>query len=217
MQTREAIAKAKSMGLDLVEVASKADPPVCRIVDYGKFKYEQAKKKKEGPQKKKQKLKEIKFRVRIEEHDYHFKLAHAEEFLDAGDKLRIQLQFRGRENAHRELGFVLMERVKKDLVEMAHVDLEPRLAGRNITMMMSPLPDKQRKPKFYQRPSEEERETEDGEVSAAEAAEAADAAAIDAEDAAEVDETETEVTPEAPAAKEETAAPAKESPEKAKA
>jgi translation initiation factor IF-3 len=217
MQTREAIAKAKSMGLDLVEVASKADPPVCRIVDYGKFKYEQAKKKKEGPQKKKQKLKEIKFRVRIEEHDYHFKLAHAEEFLDNGDKLRIQLQFRGRENAHRELGFVLMERVKKDLEEMAQVDLEPRLAGRNITMMMSPLSDRQRKPKFYQRPSDEEREVE-GEMSAAEAAEAADAAAIDAEDAAEGGELDsgTDVAAETTPAKE-ADAPIEESTEKAKA
>lgn len=196
MQTRDAVAKAKSLGLDLVEVASKADPPVCRIVDYGKFKYEQSKKKKEGAHKR-QKLKEIKFRVRIEEHDYHVKLAHAEEFLDHGDKLRIQLQFRGRENAHRELGFDLMERVKEDLKTMAHVDLEPRLTGRNITMMMSPLPEHQRKPKFYHRKSEEER-AEEGEVSAAEAAEAADAAAIDAEDAAEEESADTTATEERP-------------------
>lgn len=145
--TREALDKARSMGLDLVEVAANADPPVCRITDYGKYRYQQSKLKKEKP-KSTTRIKEVKFRVRIETNDYNVKLAKAENFLDHGNKLRVQLQFRGREMAHQELGFVLMRRVKEDLKEMAHVDVEPRQAGRNITMMLSPLPDGQRQRKF---------------------------------------------------------------------
>ncbi len=131
-----------------MEIAPNADPPVCKIVDYGKFKYEQAKQQKEQT-KHKTKVKEVKFRVRTEEHDYNIKLSHAEDFLEHGDKLRIQLQFRGRENAHRELGFELMQRVKQDLATMAKVDAEPKLAGRQIVMMMSPLPKAQQKRHFH--------------------------------------------------------------------
>lgn len=143
MSTSEAVSKAKSVGLDLVEIAAKADPPVCRIVDYGKYKYEQSKLKKTSKSKGPVKMKEVKFRVRTEEHDYNIKCARAEKFLDEGNKVRIQLQFRGRENAHREIGFEVMERVKKDLAGMAHVDMEPKLAGRAISMVLSPVaPDK---------------------------------------------------------------------------
>lgn len=135
------------MGLDLVEVAANADPPVCRITDYGKYCYAQSKLKKDQP-KSRARIKEVKFRVRIEANDYNVKLAKAENFLDHGHKLRVQLQFRGREMAHQELGFELMKRVQEDLKAMAHVDVVPRQAGRNITMMMSPLPDGQRHRKF---------------------------------------------------------------------
>lgn len=139
MTTREAIDKAKSVGLDLVEIAPKADPPVCRIVDYGKYKYEQSKLKKTSKSKGPVKMKEVKFRVRTEEHDYNIKCARAEKFLDEGNKVRVQLQFRGRENAHRDIGFEVMDRVKKDLAGMSHVDMEPKLAGRAIGMVLSPI------------------------------------------------------------------------------
>lgn len=148
MKTEDAVKKAKSLGLDLVEVAANADPPVCRIVNYGKFMYQQAKKKKESGKKVTTKLKEVKFRVRTEKHDYEMKLTHAEEFLSKGHKLRLQLQFRGREMAHQELGIQLMHRVKEDLAGMGQVDMPPRKAGRNVTMMMSPLPLAQQERKY---------------------------------------------------------------------
>ncbi len=147
LPTKDALSKAKILGLDLVEIAPNADPPVCKIVDYGKYKYDLSKQKKAAP-KVKNKTKEVKFRINIGQHDYEIKMTRAEDFLDHGDKLRIQLQFRGRENAHRELGFVLMKRVEEDLKTMAKVDIEPKLSGRQIVMMMSPLPEKQRVRKF---------------------------------------------------------------------
>ncbi|MDB4429193.1 translation initiation factor IF-3 [Akkermansiaceae bacterium] len=148
MTPREALEKAKRVGLDLVEIAAKADPPVCRIVDYGKYKYEQSKLKKSSTSKGPAKMKEVKFRVRTEEHDYNIKCARAEQFLDQGNKVRVQLQFRGRENAHRDIGFIVMEKVKNDLLGIAHVDMEPKLAGRAIGMVLSPLPEEKRVRKF---------------------------------------------------------------------
>ena len=148
MDTREAVQRAKAIGLDLVEVASKADPPVCRVVDYGKWKYEQSKLKKTSKSKSVTRLKEIKFRVRTEQHDYNIKLGRIEAFLEEGHKVRAQLQFRGRENAHRELGIEKMERIKGDLKTMANVDQEPKLVGRNVVMVLSPLPDGQQVRKF---------------------------------------------------------------------
>lgn len=162
MVTSEALKVAKARGLDLVEVTSNSDPPVCRIVDYGKFKYEKKKKEKEHP-KKVNKTKEVKFRVGIDPHDYEIKMTRAEHFLSTGDKLRIQLMFRGRQMAHQNIGFDLMKRVKEDLVDMAHVDMEPRLAGRNITMMMSPLPEHQRQRKFTKLDAEDYEGHEDEE------------------------------------------------------
>ncbi len=147
MSTRDALEKARSAGLDLVEIAANADPPVCKITDYGKYCYAQSKLKKNQP-KAQARMKEVKFRVRIETNDYNVKLAKAENFLDHGHKLRVQLQFRGREMAHQELGFQLMKRVQADLETMGHIDVPPRHAGRNITMMLSPLPASQRKRKF---------------------------------------------------------------------
>lgn len=137
--TREALIRAHETGLDLVEINATAKPPVCRIMDHGKFKYEQDKKKKE--QKKRQvivKLKEVKFHVNVGDHDYDTKLRHAREFLEGGNRVKLSLMFRGRENAHRELGFELMKRVEKDLSEIASVEQSPRLQGRNIFMMVIP-------------------------------------------------------------------------------
>lgn len=148
MSTREAIEKAKSVGLDLVEIAPNVNPPVARVVDYGKWKYEQSKLKKSSKSKTTTKMKEVKFRVRTEEHDYNIKCSRAEQFLEEGHKVRIQLQFRGRENAHREIGFDVMQRVKKDLLSMANVDMEPKLVGRAIGMILSPLPAAKRVRKF---------------------------------------------------------------------
>src|SRR5437762_7546503 len=147
MRLSDALRKAQTLGLDLVEVAPTANPPVCKIVDFGKFRYDISKhskdKKPSGS-----KLKEIKFRVNIDEHDYLTKVRHAEEFLDRGNKVRVQLQFRGREMAHQELGTHLVEKVRDDLSSMSQVETEPKIAGRNITMTLAPLPANRRKRKF---------------------------------------------------------------------
>lgn len=148
MSAREALEKAKLLGLDLVEIAANADPPVCRIVDYGKYKYEQSKLKKQKS-KSSTRMKEVKFRVGTGQHDYNIKMGRAEGFLDGGHKVRMVLQFRGRENAHKELGFEVMKRIIEDLKTMAHVDQEPRLNGRAVGMTLSPLPQHQRKRKFH--------------------------------------------------------------------
>jgi len=164
MKLSDALRHAQGLGLDLVEVAAQANPPVCRIVDYGKFKYELAKHDKEKKNAG-SKLKEIKFRVNIDDHDYETKLRHAEEFLDKGNKVRVQLQFRGREMAHQELGRQLMERVKGDLQTMANVEQEPKQQGRNVTMTLAPLPAGKRKRNFqsdrYLPPLEEEADEAD--------------------------------------------------------
>lgn len=148
MTAREALTKAQSLGLDLVEIAEKANPPVCKIIDYGKFKYEQAKLKKQKS-KSATRMKEVKFRVGTGEHDYNIKLGRAEGFLDTNHKCRFVLQFRGRENAHKELGFVVLNRIVEDLKTMAQVDQPPRLNGRAVAMILSPLPQHQRKRKFH--------------------------------------------------------------------
>ncbi len=147
MRLDDAIRRARSLGLDLVEIAPNAQPPVCRIVDFGKFRYDLAKQEKE----KKHvvtKVKEIKFRVNIDEHDYLTKIRHAEDFLDKGNKVKIQLQFRGREMAHQNLGLLVVQRVREDLAGMAHVDMEPKLVGRAVGMTLSPLPANKRHRKF---------------------------------------------------------------------
>ena len=148
MSSREALAKAQSLRLDLVEIAGQADPPVCKIVDYGKYKYEQAKLKKQKS-KSSTRMKEVKFRVGTGQHDYNIKLGRAEGFLDGNHKCRFVLQFRGRENAHKDLGFVVLNRIIEDLKTMAQVDQPPRLNGRAVAMILSPLPSHQRKRKFH--------------------------------------------------------------------
>ncbi len=148
MSSREALLKAQSVGLDLVEISGQADPPVCKIIDYGKYKYTQAKLKK-GKSKSSTRMKEVKFRVGTGEHDYNIKLGRAETFLEGNHKVRFVLQFKGRENAHKELGFVVLKRIIDDLKTMAAVDQPPRLNGRAVAMILSPLPAHQRKRHFH--------------------------------------------------------------------
>jgi translation initiation factor IF-3 len=148
MNVRDALLKAQSVGLDLVEIAAQADPPVCKIIDYGKFKYEQAKLKKQKS-KSSTRMKEIKLRVGTGAHDYNIKMGRVEGFLDTGHKVRVIIQFKGRENAHKDLGFVAMTKIIDDLKTMSNVDQAPRLGGRVIAMTLSPLPQGQRKRKFH--------------------------------------------------------------------
>ena len=138
-EIREAARIAEEKGLDLVEVSPNTVPPVCRIMDYGKYRFEQEKKKKTA--KKKQhivQLKEIRFKIRIEEHDYQFKIKHIKEFLEKKDKVRVSLRFKGREMAHQELGEVLMNRVANDLAAWGEIDSNPKRMGRTLTMTMTP-------------------------------------------------------------------------------
>jgi translation initiation factor IF-3 len=147
MRLDDAIRRARGLGLDLVEIAPNAQPPVCRIVDFGKFRYDLAKQEKDKKHTV-SKVKEVKFRVNIDAHDYLTKIRHAEDFLDKGNKVKIQLQFRGREMAHQNLGLLVVQRVRDDLAGMAHVDMEPKLVGRAVGMTLSPLPANKRHRKF---------------------------------------------------------------------
>src|SRR3989440_11736850 len=156
MKLSDALRKAQSLELDLVEVAPTANPPVCKIIDFGKYRYDIAKQENDHRSSPAAKLKEIKFRVNIDEHDYLTKIRHGEEFLDRGNKVRVQLQFRGREMAHQEFGMQLMHRVRDDLSGMSQVEMDPKITGRNITMTLSPLPANRRKRRFAPPPKEEE-------------------------------------------------------------
>src|ERR1700738_2965008 len=147
MKLSDALRKAQSLGLDLVEVAPTANPPVCKIVDFGKYRYDLSKQEKDRKATS-SKLKEVKFRVNIDPHDYMIKVRHAEQFLDKGNKVKFQLQFRGREMSHKELGDQLMRRLKDDLSTRGQVEMEPKLMGKSINMTMSPLPVSKRKRKF---------------------------------------------------------------------
>ncbi len=158
MKLSDALREAQTRGLDLVEVAPTAQPPVCKIVSLGKFRYDLSKHDKDK-RSTTSKLKEIKFRVNIDDHDYLTKIRHGEEFLDKGNKVRVQLQFRGREMAHQEFGMQLMYKVRDDLAGMSQVEMDPKIAGRNITMTLTPLPANRRKPRFIHKPAPEERST----------------------------------------------------------
>lgn len=155
MDTKEALSIAQEAGLDLVEVAGQARPPVCRIMDFGKYVYEQQKKSKDSKGSS-SKTKEVKFRPRVDVHDFMTKLRRAEEFLDKGHKVKLTLSFRGREMAHTDIGYETIGRAIKDLDHMATADNTPRLIGRNINVMLSPLPANKRKPKFSHHPTEPE-------------------------------------------------------------
>src|SRR5689334_21921001 len=139
MNTRDAVQLARSKGLDLVEVAATADPPVCRIIDFGKFTYEQKKKASEA--KKKQAVitvKEVKFRPGTDDHDYNFKMKHARQWLGEGDKVKATIFFRGREITHRELGSELLSRLEQDLVDVGEVEQRPRMEGNQMFLVFTP-------------------------------------------------------------------------------
>jgi len=144
LETREALAIAEERGLDLVEVAPTARPPVCRIMDYGKYKYEQSKKARKAKQASHTvKVKTIKFRPKTDEHDYNFKKKHVIEFLDKGNKVKIIMQFRGREISHLELGLQVLLQLIEEVAEYGTPESEPQREGRLITFMLAP---KKKKP-----------------------------------------------------------------------
>lgn len=162
MSSQDARKLAQSVGLDLLEVSPNARPPVCRILDYGKYMYEQSKKQKETKQSSAtQRMKEVKFRVSIDTHDFETKLIRAEKFLMKGAKLKITLMFRGREMEHTELGFNTIQRAIDGLLGVATLDNEPRLAGRQITCTMSPLPLQKRKPRFIHNDDDEDEDDDE--------------------------------------------------------
>ena len=139
LDTFDAIRKAEDFGLDLVEVQPNADPPVCKILNYGKFKYEAQKRANEA--RKKQKIievKEIKLRPNIDEHDYQVKMRNVQKFLNAGDKVKVTLRFRGREMAHQELGANVLTRVREETDEFAKVEAMPKMEGRQMIMVLAP-------------------------------------------------------------------------------
>ena len=130
---------AEEAGLDLVEIAPNSSPPVCKILDYGRYKYQSQKKAAEARKKQKVvEVKEIKMRPNIDTHDYEVKAKAMTRFFEAGDKVKVTLRFRGREMAHQHLGMELLNRVKEDFDEMAKVELEPKLEGRQMTMVLTP-------------------------------------------------------------------------------
>ncbi len=136
---RAALELADESGLDLVEIAPLAEPPVCRIMDYGKFKYQAAKKAHEAKAKQKQvQVKEVKLRPRTDENDYQIKLRNLRRFLEDGDKVKVTLRFRGREMAHQEFGMRQLERIKADLGELASVEQMPKMEGRQMVMVVAP-------------------------------------------------------------------------------
>jgi translation initiation factor IF-3 len=148
METPKAINLALEVGLDLVEFAPNASPPVCKIVDFGKYVYEEQKKHSHAKTTA-SKIKEIEFSARIAENDFLTKIRHGEEFLAHGNKVKLRLKFRGREMAHTEIGFDVMKRAVAELANMGHPDADPKLIGRNIHVMLTPLPVNKRKPKFH--------------------------------------------------------------------
>jgi translation initiation factor IF-3 len=161
MDTRDAIQRARSQGLDLVEVSPNAQPPVCKIIDYGKFQYEA--KKRANEQKKKQAtvtVKEVKFRPSVDDHDYGYRVKHAREWLEDGDKVRAAIAFRGREMAHRELGAKILQRLIKDLADIADVEVIPKMEGYQMFTILTP---KKQKPPVKTEKPKQEKPTESGE------------------------------------------------------
>jgi translation initiation factor IF-3 len=144
MSSDQAYKLAQQIGLDLVEVAPNAVPPVCRILDFGKYIYEENKKTKSSKSSA-AKIKEIELTARIDPHDLMTKLTHGEAFLNEGNKVKLRLKFRGREMAHVEIGFAVVKKALEELSSVGHQDSEPKLAGRNIMVMVSPLPANKRK------------------------------------------------------------------------
>lgn len=139
VDTRDAVGRARDEGLDLALVGETAQPPVARIMDYGKYRYELQQQEKEARKRtRNQELKSIKFRVKIEEHDYQTKTRHIKRFLEEGHKVKVTIMFRGRERSHPELGQEILDRVAKDVTELAAVDMPPTLAGMDMNMVLRP-------------------------------------------------------------------------------
>ena len=139
MYTREAIEQAANVGLDLVEVSPNADPPVCKFLDVGKFRYEAQKKANLARKSQKtQEIKEIKMRPNIDDHDYDTKMRSVVKFIGEGDKVKVTLRFRGREMSHQQLGMDLLRRVQEDVAEVAKIEAYPRMEGRQMLMVLSP-------------------------------------------------------------------------------
>jgi translation initiation factor IF-3 len=135
--TREAKTLAVEEGLDLVEISPTSDPPVCKIMNYGKYKFQQTKKLKDAKSKQKQVLvKEVKFKPRIDEHDYQFKVKHIKRFIEHGDKVRVFVQFRGREMTHREIGLRILERIMTEMDELVSVEKRPGMEGHHMAMYL---------------------------------------------------------------------------------
>lgn len=144
---KEALERAEALGVDLVEISPTATPPVCKLMDYGKFKYREQKRAHEAKMKQKQvHVKEIKLRPVTDEHDYQIKLRNAKRFLEDGDKVKFVVQFRGREMAHQELGLRYLEKAQLDLTDLVNVEQSPKVEGRNAIMIVSPTK-KQTKPR----------------------------------------------------------------------
>lgn len=139
LSIQEAMSRAQGAGLDLVEISPNAEPPVCKAMDFGKFKYQQQKKEQEN--RKKQKvvhLKEIKLRPVTDEHDYQVKLRSAQKFLQSGDKVKVSLRFRGREITHQEVGMQMLQRLRDDVAELGKAELGPKMEGRQMIMILVP-------------------------------------------------------------------------------
>ena len=153
LDVRDAIRRAKEKGLDLVEVAPTAQPPVCRIIDFGKFQYEAKKKANEA--KKKQvtiTVKEVKFRPGTDDHDYDYRMKHAREWLHDGDKVKATIWFRGREMTHRELGARILEKLERDLLDVGEVEARPRMEGNQMFIILTPKRGKADKPEKPAKP-----------------------------------------------------------------
>lgn len=145
MNTQDAIIAAKQHSLDLVEVSPNANPPVCKILDFGKFRYEMAKKDKETKKHNTaDKVKELKFHINIDQHDYFVKIRRAEQFMMKGMKVKMVMVFRGREMQHKEIGMDLIKKIRADLIHVGTADMEPKIVGKFINMMLTPLPAKKR-------------------------------------------------------------------------
>lgn len=162
MGTAEAISAARRAGLDLVEVSPNANPPVCKILDFGKYRYELSKKDRESKKNTAAtKVKELKFHINIDEHDYMVKMRHAEDFMMKGMKVKIAMVFRGREMMHQEIGHKLVKRIIEDLLHVGSADNTPKLIGKAINIMLTPHPIRKRVRKYT---VEDEVLEEDGEV-----------------------------------------------------
>jgi len=178
----DALEYARERDLDLVEVAADAKPPVCRVLDYSKYKYEQEQKAKAARKHQQQiNVREIKFRPKIAVHDYETKKSHVERFLRGQDKVKITIMFRGREQSHPERGRALLERLAEDVAELGVVESQPLQDGRNMTMLLGPV-------RAKEQPKEDEGEGEKAAAKPAEAAESKDAEAAEAAEPAKADE-----------------------------